>query len=255
MSVRFELEQVSAFAGIRNEMLKPFKGVLVSDFYGVYDSVDCEQQKCLVHLMRDLNDEVLAHPYDDELKAIVKDFAALLKPMVETIAYRGLKRRFLGKHRADVKRFYRHLAKLDCRSDQAAKCRQRFEKNQNKLFTFLNHDGIPWNNNNAEHAIKAFAKLRDVVRGCFTEMTARNSLVLLSISQTCKYRCLDFFQFLRSGEKDIQAFAESQRRRRRPSPTNEQNALPTDDGTQKSSTCRLPKVEGFAASPSPLDPF
>src|SRR4029453_1033458 len=46
------------------EMLKDFKGVLVSDFYGAYDSLNCPQQKCLVHLIRDLNDEVLAHPYD-----------------------------------------------------------------------------------------------------------------------------------------------------------------------------------------------
>jgi hypothetical protein len=26
-----------------------------------------------------------------------------------------------------------------------------------KMFTFLDFDDIPWNNNNAEHAIKAFA--------------------------------------------------------------------------------------------------
>lgn len=59
--------------------MKDFKGVLVSDFYGVYDSVNCEQQKCLVHLMRDLNDEVLGHPYDEELKVIVRDFASLFE--------------------------------------------------------------------------------------------------------------------------------------------------------------------------------
>ena len=69
--------------GFLQEMLKDFKGVLVSDFYGAYDSMNCAQQKCLVHLMRDLNDEVLAHPYDEELKTIVRDFASLLKPIVE----------------------------------------------------------------------------------------------------------------------------------------------------------------------------
>jgi len=31
--------------------------------------------------MRDLNDTVLKHPYDEELKNIVREFAALLKPM------------------------------------------------------------------------------------------------------------------------------------------------------------------------------
>lgn len=213
-----------------HEMLKDFKGVLVSDFYGAYDSMNCEQQKCLVHLIRDLNDDVLAHPYDEELKTIVRDFTALLKPIIGTIDRMGLKKRFLGKHRVAVNRFYSKLAKLNCRSEAASKCKQRFEKNQGKLFTFLNYDGIPWNNNNAEHAVKMFAQLRDIVRGSFTEASVRGYLVLLSICQTCKCNGLDFFDFLRSGEQDIYAFAKSRRGRRRP--TNEPKDLPADESAQ-----------------------
>ena len=40
--------------------------------------------------------------------------------------------------------------------------------------------------------------------------------ILLSIRQTCKYSGLDFFDFIRSGEKDIHTFEESLRSRRRP---------------------------------------
>jgi hypothetical protein len=105
-----------------------------------------------------------------------------------------------------VKTFMIQDTRLDCQSEQASKCKQRFEKNREKLFTFLNHDSIPWHNNNAEHAIKAFAQIRDIVRGSFTERTVRNNLVLLSICQTCKCSGMDFFEFLRSGEKDIYAF-------------------------------------------------
>lgn len=43
-----------------------FKGVLVSDFYAVYDSFDCPQQKCLIHLVRDLNGAMLDNPYDEK---------------------------------------------------------------------------------------------------------------------------------------------------------------------------------------------
>ncbi len=35
------------------------------------------------------------------------------------------------------------------------------------------------------------------------------------ICETCKYRGLDFLDFLRSGEKDIDVFAASQQRRRK----------------------------------------
>ena len=75
-------------------MLKDFKGVLVSDFYAAYDSIQCPQQKCLIHLIRDLNDDVLKQPYDEELKRLSLAFVVLLKPMVESIDRYGLKTRF-----------------------------------------------------------------------------------------------------------------------------------------------------------------
>ena len=65
-------------------------------------------------------------------------------------------------------RFFRELGKASYDSEAAVKCKDRFEKNKEKLFTFLDYDGVPWNNNNAEHAIKAFAALRNVMEGTST---------------------------------------------------------------------------------------
>jgi predicted RecB family nuclease len=192
-------------------MLKDFKGVLVSDFYAAYDSIQCPQQKCLIHLIRDLNDDVLKHPYDEELKQLALAFTVLLKPIVETIDRYGLKSRFLKKYLPAVKRFYRQLSESNLQSETAAKLKERFEKNEDKLFTFLKFDGVPWNNNNAEHAVKAFAALRNIIGGVTTEKGLRDYLVLLSICQTCKYIGVDFLGFLRSGEEDIHDFADSQR--------------------------------------------
>ena len=193
-------------AAAMQEVLKEFKGVLVSDFYSAYDSIDCPQQKCLIHLMRDLNDDMLKHPYDDELRQIVQQFAELLKPIVDTVDQRGLKKYFLKKHLSDVNRFYKWLLAQQWQSEMATKCTQRFDKNQKKLFTFLSYDGVPWNNNNAEHAMKAFAALRDVIEGTATPSGIEEYLILLSISETCRYKNVDFLEFLRSREKDINAF-------------------------------------------------
>jgi hypothetical protein len=52
------------------EMLVDYEGVLVSDFYGGYDSMPCRQQKCLVHLIRDLNDDLWKHPFVTEYVSI-----------------------------------------------------------------------------------------------------------------------------------------------------------------------------------------
>ena len=209
-------------------MLKDFKGVLVSDFYAAYDSIQCPQQKCLIHLIRDLNDDVLKHPYDEELKRLALAFTLLLKPIIESIDRHGLKSHFLKKHLVFVERFYRHISKTSLQSETAVKFKERIEKNRDKLFTFLNFDGIPWNNNNAEHAVKPFAKLRQIFGGITTEKSIRDYLILLSVCQTCQYMGVDFLDFLRSGEQDIHAFAESRHRRKRPAPTRPPARLPPD---------------------------
>jgi hypothetical protein len=193
-------------------LLKDFTGVLVSDFYAAYDGIRCPQQKCLIHLIRDLNDDVLKRPYDEELKRLARAFAEMVRPMVGTVDRHGLKSRFLRKHMVGVDRFYRMLSTVALKSEAAVKLRDRFQKNREKLFTFLRFDGVPWNNNNAEHAVKAFATLRKVIGGCSTEKGIREYLILLSICETCKYKGLDFLDFLRSGEKNIDAFASSLRR-------------------------------------------
>ena len=89
----------------------------------------------------------------------------------------------------------------------------RFEKNRDSLFTFLRYDGVPWNNNNAEHAIKAFARLRDVIAGYSSKKGVDEYLTLLSVAETCEYRGIDFLDFLRSQERDVDTFAKHKKRR------------------------------------------
>lgn len=187
-------------------LLKDFKGVLVSDFYAAYDSVNCPQQKCLIHLIRDINDALYKNPYDEGIKRVAESFTSLLQPMVETVDRFGLKGHFLKKHLSSVDCFYKEISHLNLVTETAIKIRDRLEKNRDKLFTFLKYDGIPWNNNNAEHAVKSFAMLRSIIKGITTEKGLNEYLILLSISETCKYRGLDFLNFLRSGEKDIDVF-------------------------------------------------
>ena len=81
-------------------------------------------------------------------------------------------------------------------------------KYRDKLFTFLDHDGVPWNNNNnAENAVKLFAARRKVMGTLFTDAGIRGYLLLLSLYQTLRYRNLSFWRFLLSGETDIVAFS------------------------------------------------
>src|SRR5262245_18365570 len=67
------------------DLHKGFRGVLVTDFYAAYDSLDCAQQKCLIHLMRDMNQELLSNPFDQDLQSITGPFGTLLREIVATI--------------------------------------------------------------------------------------------------------------------------------------------------------------------------
>jgi hypothetical protein len=162
--------------------------------------------------MRDLNDAVLDNPYDESMKGIATAFAELLRGIVKTIDRWGLKSLFLRKHLVDVARFYKGISKAGQLSAAALKWKARLDKDRERLFTFLHYDGVSWNNNNAEHAIKAFARLRRTIEGLSTPKGIEEYLILLSVCQTCKYSGLDFLGFLRSGETDISTFAAIQRK-------------------------------------------
>src|SRR3954454_15785464 len=99
------------------EMLKDFRGVVVSDFYGAYDSLDCPQQKCLIHLIRDMNQELLNNPFDSELQSITGPFGVLLREIVTTIDRHGLRHRYLKGHQRGVDKFFQSLATPAFRSE------------------------------------------------------------------------------------------------------------------------------------------
>jgi hypothetical protein len=186
-----------------HDLLRSFKGVMVTDFYTAYDSIQCPQQKCLVHLMWDVNRAILKHPFDEELNDIGRTFGALMRDIVGTIDRYGLKSRYLRRHREQASTWLRELRGSTGKSIIAGKFRKRIVKYGNRLFTFLDYDGVPWNNNNAENSIKPFAKYKRLVRGRITEPGLRDYLVLLSIAHTCKYRGVSLLDFLLSGALQI----------------------------------------------------
>jgi hypothetical protein len=162
-----------------------------------------------------MNQELLNNPFDTELQSITGPFGTLLRAVVEEVDRHGLKARHLGRHERATIRFFDDLAARSFGSEAAEALRARLLKYRDKLFTFLRHDGVAWNNNNAENAIKRFAYYREGTVGCLKETGLADYLVLLSIYQTCRYRGVSFLKFLLSGERDVDAFCEHPRRKRR----------------------------------------
>jgi hypothetical protein len=221
-----------------HEFLNGFRGVLISDFYAAYDSLACPQQKCWIHLIRDLNQDIRGNPWDENLKSLAGDIGRLLRAIVTTIDRHGLKQKHLVKHRRAIDRFFGSLECPPLTSEVTEGYRNRLLKYRDKLFTFVNHDGIPWNNNNAEHAVKQFAYYREYADGLITEQGLNEYLVLLSLYQTCKFKNVSFLKFMISGETDIDVFCEN-RGRRRPQGTIEVH--PPDCSVYRVSRAKLAK--------------
>jgi hypothetical protein len=193
------------------ELLKEFSGVLVSDFYAAYDGIACPQQKCLIHLNRDINQTLLSNPLDEELRLITQSFGTLLQSVVKSVDHHGLRTLKLKVHEGGIAKFFKMLTDTSFSSDAAEDLKGRFLKYREKLFTFIYYDGIPWNNNCAENAIKKFAYYREGTVGVLTEAGLNDYLVLLSIYQSCRYKGVSFLKFLLSRELDLVFFCEGKR--------------------------------------------
>ncbi|MBI9056037.1 MAG: TM0106 family RecB-like putative nuclease [Bacteroidales bacterium] len=187
------------------DLLKDFKGVLVSDFYSAYDGIDCIHQKCLLHLIRDLNDDLIRSPFNKELKCITESFSSLMECIVKTIDKKGFSKQFLAKHISEARYFINTLQQKDFKSDIAIKYQKRFHKYRDRLFTFLHYDNLSWHNNTVEFAIKQLALHRNSNQNFFSSSRINDYLIAMSIYITCKYHNISFLKFLISKSKTIKA--------------------------------------------------
>jgi len=193
-------------AAILKEFLDGFQGVIVSDFYSGYDSAPCEQQKCLVHLIRDINDDLLKEPFNEELKELASRFTELLKAIVDDIDKFGLKRRHLNKFIRPASQFEKWVLSQEFRTKSAQRYHKRIRKYGKRLFTFLCHDGVPWNNNIAENAIKLVVSRRRLFGASYSKEGMRDYLRFLSFFQTLRRKGGSLLRFLLSKETDLFRF-------------------------------------------------
>ena len=138
-----------------------YKGIVISDFYSAYNRLKVRQQKCWVHLLRemrtcaatDLSEEYkTAHRM---LKRIFRDARRLARTRSQLPAATVLRRHRLLEER---------LLAWGAAPYQSAALRRlsaRILKHHHQLLTFLKVQGLPWENNQAERLIRPNVILRN----------------------------------------------------------------------------------------------
>ena len=169
-----------------------FDGVLITEFYGGYNAIDCVKQKCWVHLLRELRELKEKHKGDKEIVS----FARRLK----TFFHRGLALALAKASGQDIGK------KLQCLRDDTSRfsmARHRHEdlirlakrliKYRGELYTFIER-GLDATNNHGEREIRPAVLMRKNSYGNRSAQGSRNQEILMTGVRTCAKRGINFVE-------------------------------------------------------------
>ncbi len=167
-----------------------FEGVLITDFWSAYQSVCAEdRQYCLVHLLREL-EKVDDHNDSAEWQAFAKKLRRLLR---DGIRLRKRDAFAPGTYRSRIDRLNKRLADLAASEHVDGDTRRltkRIRKHAEYIFTFLDYDHVPFENNFAERQIRPAVILRKNSQSNRSDQGAATQAVLMSVYRTLRLRGL-----------------------------------------------------------------
>ena len=168
-----------------------FEGVLITDFWAPYESVCAEdRQYCLVHLLREL-EAVDERNDSSEWKTFAKKLRRLLGDGMR------LRRRpdfAPDKYRSRVSLLDRRLTELvgeEPIDGDTRRLTKRLRKHVDHIFTFLDYEDVPFENNFAERMIRPAVILRKNSQSNRSDRGAATQAVLMSVYRTLRLRGLN----------------------------------------------------------------
>ena len=181
-----------------NEILGPARDdrVISSDFLPTYNVVEGSKQKCLVHLIRELKEVEKKKKEDLEFARFKKKLMRLIRDAIrlnEKDLEDMVKKRRIQRLHKRLKDIY----ESDWSEENCQRLSKRLNKHKDELFTFLEHEGVQWHNNDAERAIRPMVVNRKNSYGSRSIDGANNRAVLMSVSESAKKRQVNFTDFTR----------------------------------------------------------
>ena len=165
----------------------PFQGIVVSDFFSAYNKLQGIKQKCLVHLRRDMRKarDAFAHEPPDDFRNPDKRLKRLLADAQRLADRRThLSARVFARRVRRIKQRLFDFAAATYSHKFWKRISARLLKHENAIFTFLDHPGLPMDNNAAERSIKPHVIVRNRSYQNRTASGAKAHGVLTSLLQT-----------------------------------------------------------------------
>jgi transposase len=170
--------------------IEEFSGTLVSDFWGAYNAVCCAlRQTCLVHLLRELEHTEKYKSPGEHWPAFAKKLRRLVGDAIRLWRRKAdMPPEEYASRRSRLTARLRELIETAWNNTHAKRLTKRLRRHQDDLFTFLDQEQVPFDNNHAERSIRPAVILRKNSYGNRSQRGADCQAVLMSVFRTLKQR-------------------------------------------------------------------
>jgi len=181
----YTIDEHRSSAVVKGVLGEEFGGTLVSDFYSAYGPVVAERkQKCLAHLLRDIE-------YGVEAEVGKEDFSARLKELFQEAIGLGKRREEWGEaeYQQAVQGLEERLDAMlrgEVQTEWNRKLQKRLLKHRQELLVFLYDPEVPADNNGAERGIRQLVIHRKISNGSRSEGGAKRIVILASVIETVR---------------------------------------------------------------------
>lgn len=168
---------------------REFQGILVSDFWGAYNAVEClAKQKCLPHLLRELLRVEKYEKTGRSWQRFAKKLRRLLRDAIRLSKHSERSAPDYASKRQRIKDRLVTLLETPWQDRHARRLLKRLRRHADELFTFLDHPEVPHDNNTGERAIRPAVIIRKNSYANRSEDGAEMQAVLMSLFRTLKQR-------------------------------------------------------------------
>jgi transposase len=165
-----------------------FQGVLITDFWAAYGSVDVEdRQYCLAHLLREL-EKVDEYNTTPEWRAFAKKLRRLIRDGIRLRKRPDFTPQRYARRSACLTRRLCLLANESYRDDDAARLAERLRRHAEFIFAFLDYTDVPYDNNFAERQIRPAVIIRKNSQSNRSDRGATTQATLMSVYRTLRLR-------------------------------------------------------------------
>lgn len=202
-------------------VLPSYTGMLVHDFWGAYDKLQCDHSRCNAHLLRELKEFTEAgHRWAEEIIAVLLE----MKKAVDEACGNG-REQVAAAHRKRLRSSYDKWVKAGLEAhpeitkpsgkrgrigqSKETNLLRRLRDKREEVLRFVNDLGVPFDNNQAERDLRMI-KVQQKVSGCFRSVEgAERFCVISSYISTVRKQGINLMESIKAAFTRDQAISPS----------------------------------------------